>query len=375
MANALRGLGRLDEGLLWFDKALALEPSSLPIHFNKAFALADVRRFAEAFDVYDRIENLDPNNAGARFHRSHVRLLTGSFAAGWPEREARWKVGGLPIIHPPFSLPIWLGKEDIAHKTLLVYGDEGLGDLIQFARYVPMVVERGARVSLAVLGALHPLMSALPGIQQCHPYSAKLPSAFDMCCPLMSLPLAFGTTLETIPSADYLPPPGADKISAWDTRLGPHDRLRVGLVWSGNPKHPNDHDRSIPLRSMARLFDIDAMFVSLQKDPRPDDARFLQGRTDVIDFTTLLTDLAETAALIACLDVVISVDTGVAHLAATLGRPTWILLPYVPDWRWLLDRDDSPWYPTARLYRQTETRDYASVVDRVQVDLRAWASR
>lgn len=371
LANALRGLGRLDEGLHWFDRALGLQPNSVPIHFNKAFALADVRRFAEAFDLYDRIERLDPNNAGARFHRSHVQLLTGNFAAGWPEREARWKVDGLPIIHSPFSLPIWLGKEDIAHKNLLVYGDEGLGDSIQFARYVPMVVERGARVSLAVLGALHPLMSALPGIRDCHPYSANLPSSFDMCCPLMSLPLAFGTTLATIPSANYLPPPEAARISVWDARLGLHDRLRVGLVWSGNPKHPNDHDRSIRLQTMARLFDIDATFVSLQKDPRPDDARFLQERADIIDLTPLLTDLAETAALVSCLDLVITVDTSVAHLAATLGRPTWILLPYVPDWRWLLDRDDSPWYPSARLYRQTETGDYEGVIDRVEAELSA----
>jgi tetratricopeptide (TPR) repeat protein len=147
------------------------------------------------------------------------------------------------------------------------------------------------------------------------------------------------------------------------------DRLRVGLVWSGNPRHPNDHDRSTPLRTMARLFDVGATFVSLQKDPRPDDKAALAERPEIVDLTTDLGDLAETAALISCLDLVITVDTSVAHLAATLGRPTWLLLPYLPDWRWLLGRDDSPWYPSMRLFRQGKTRDYGEVLDRVRNEL------
>jgi hypothetical protein len=181
--------------------------------------------------------------------------------------------------------------------------------------------------------------------------------------------LAFGTTLKTIPGPIQLPPLAPSLIRAWEDRLGPHTRLRVGLVWSGNPRHPDDHRRSIPLRTMARLLDIDAVFVSLQKDPRPDDKAFLSERTEIMDISAGLTDFLQTAALISCLDVVITVDTSVAHLAAKLGRATRILLPYVPDWRWLLGRDDSPWYPTARLFRQTATREYASVVDRVRDEL------
>src|SRR5262249_52941310 len=149
---------------------------------------------------------------------------------------------------------------------------------------------------------------------------------------------------------------------AWEARLGTHDRLRVGLVWAGNPRHANDRNRSLPLALLAPLFDLDASFVSLQKDPRPDDRALLAERKEIVDFTADLSDFAETAALIACLDLVISVDTGVAHLAAALGCPTWILLPYTPDFRWLLDRDDSPWYPTARLFRQSESREYRSVI-------------
>ncbi len=163
-------------------------------------------------------------------------------------------------------------------------------------------------------------------------------------------------------------------MRAWEDRLGLHDRLRVGLVWSGNPKHNNDHNRSIPLRMLARILDVDATFVSLQKEPRPDDKAVLLERTEIVDLTAHLTDFAETAALVSCLDLVITVDTSVAHLAGALGRPTWILLPYTPDYRWLLDRDDSPWYPTARLFRQDETRDYANVLDRVRSELAAMIS-
>jgi hypothetical protein len=219
------------------------------------------------------------------------------------------------------------------------------------------------------------LLSKISGIQQCRSYfSSGFPSGFDMYCPLMSLPLAFGTRLETIPPAAYLPPLAPDRVRAWDDRLGPRDQLRVGLVWSGNPKHGNDRHRSVPLRTMARLFDVGATFVSLQKDPRPDDKVFLSERTDIVDLTADLADFAETAALLSCLDVVITVDTSVAHVAATLGRPTWILLPYLPDWRWLLDRDDSPWYPTVRLFRQDATRDYAGVIDRMRAELVALVS-
>jgi hypothetical protein len=195
-----------------------------------------------------------------------------------------------------------------------------------------------------------------------------------MHCPIMSLPLAFGTRLETIPPSTYLPPLAEERVRVWEDRLRPHSRLRVGLVWSGNPKQANDRNRSMPLSTLASLFDVDATFVSLQKDVRPDDAALLRERTEIVDLSAHLTDFVETAALVCCLDLVITVCTSVAHLAATLGRPTWVLLPYLPDWRWLLDRDDSPWYPTVRLFRQDETRDYARVIDRVRNEMNAMIS-
>jgi hypothetical protein len=160
-------------------------------------------------------------------------------------------------------------------------------------------------------------------------------------------------------------------VQVWEDRLGPHDRLRVGLVWSGNPNHVNDHNRSLPLRELTPILDAAATFVSLQKDPRPADKTILLERTDIVDLTAYLTDFVETAALVSCLDLVITVDTSVAHLAGALGCPTWILLPHTPDYRWLLGRDDSPWYPTVRLFRQDQTRDYAQVLDRVRTELLA----
>jgi hypothetical protein len=233
-----------------------------------------------------------------------------------------------------------------------------------------MLAALGARVILFVQDAVVPLLAGLSGVSQCISSSARARLGFDLHCPLGSLPLAFRTTLATIPSPlSYLPLPAEACRQIWQDRLGPRDRLRVGLVWSGNPKHKNDHNRSISLRALSAVLDVDATFVSLQKDPRPDDKATLLARTDIVDLTEHLTDFAETAALISCLDLVITVDTSVAHLSGALGRPTWILLPWTPDYRWLLDRDDTPWYPTARLFRQDESRDYGEVIDRVRSEL------
>ena len=370
MGEILRGVpNRQEEALQWFDRALEIRPDSIPFLDNKAALLIQLHRFEEAIAVNQRLSNIKPDNALTLYFISQLQLMIGNFQAGWIGREARWNVPGLPIAYPKFSQPKWLGEEAVEGKTVLVYFDEGLGDTIQFVRYVPLLAERGARVVLVVQDALHPLLSGLSGVSECLPKSASLLPAFDMYCPVCSLPAAFGTRLDTIPSgARYLPPPNEKRVQAWEERLGPRDKLRVGFVWSGNPKHPDDQNRSLPLQMLSCLLDLDATFVSLQKDPRPSDKAVLE-RTDIVDLTTHLTDFVETAALVSCLDLVITVDTSVAHLAAALGCPTWILLPYVPDWRWLLDRDDSPWYPTVRLFRQDATRDYGSVVAQVRSEL------
>jgi tetratricopeptide (TPR) repeat protein len=375
IAEALLSLGRYEEALPWFDRALALRPNYVLALINQASTLTQLRRFDEAVAIYHHVDAIDPGNSEAEWNLSLVRLLTGDFEAGWDGREARWGTRSRQANAPKLSKPMWLGKEAIEGKTILVHADEGLGDTIQFVRYVPMVAALGARVVLAVQDQALALLSSFPGVSECIPVSASPLPSFDLHCPICSLPLAFKTRLETIPSATaYLPAPADARVQAWEDRLGPRGKLRVGFVWSGNPGHGNDRNRSMPLRMFARMLDVDATFVSLQKDPRLEDQAALRELTGIVDLSAELTDFTETAAVISCLDLVISVDTSVAHLAAALGRPTWILLPYVPDYRWLLDRDDSPWYPTVRLFRQTETQDYETVLDRVRSELIALIS-
>jgi tetratricopeptide (TPR) repeat protein len=376
---SLQMLGCDEEALKWFDKAIVLRPSFVRALLNKAFTLTQLQHFDAAFATFDQAKAIDPDHADLKFLLSLLHLLTGNFEAGWAGREARWQTETRPGSYPQYAQPMWRGDADVAGKTILVLEDEGLGDAIQFARYIPMLAARGARIVLLVGDPVHPLLSQLPGVAQCIPKSLRALPAFDMHCPICSLPLAFGTRLETIPSAvPYLPVPPAERVQAWERRLrdrpGPRGGLRVGLAWSGRPTHVNDRNRSLPLRSLLPLLDCGATFVSLQKDVRPEDAATLREQAHIVDLTAQLTDFAETAALVSCLDLVITVDTAVAHLAGALARPTWLLLPFTPDYRWLLDRDDSPWYPTMRLFRQDSRRDYTGVIAQVRAELVARAS-
>jgi tetratricopeptide (TPR) repeat protein len=366
----LQLLRRDEEALPWFEKAIALRPGFFIAMNNKASSLTQVRRIDEAMAVYRQVKTIDPGNADAEWNLALLQLLTGDYDAGWAGREVRWKAHMRPVAYPHFTEPMWLGKESVAGKTILVYADEGIGDTLQFARYIPMLAARGARVVLAVQEAVQPWLSGLPGVWQCVPRAATSLPAFDMHCPICTLPHAFATRLDTIPApVSYLPPVPAARIEVWEQRLrerlGPERKLRVGLTWSGNPQQTNDHNRSVPLRMLLPLLDVDADFVSLQRDPRADDKTLL-ARTRIVDLTAHLTDFVETAALASAVDLVMSVCTSVAHMAGGLGRPTWVLLSYSPDYRWLLDRDDSPWYPSARLFRQNATRDWSELIERVR---------
>ena len=370
-ADALNNLGIIhqsrgghDEALSCFDQALALRPDFTQAMNSKAFSLSELQQFEQAFALYERVAALDPDNATMRWNTGLLHLLRGDFEKGWVRRDARWDA--LSQERRSFTQPAWRG-ELVEGKTVLLYSDEGLGDTLQYARYVPMLAARGARIILQVEPSVRPLLSGIPGVSQCLSTTA-LPE-FDLHCALSNLPLIFGTRLETIPSeVPYLQAP-ANRLRAWEDRLGRHDRLGVGLVWSGSPAHQNDHNRSIPLQMLAPILDCSARFISLQKGVRDSDRPFLAERTDVIDLAEELTDFTETAALVSCIDLVITVDTSVAHLAGALGRPVWLLLPFTPDFRWLLDRDDSPWYPTARLFRQSASREWPTVIERVRAEL------
>ncbi|WBL80223.1 tetratricopeptide repeat protein [Bradyrhizobium xenonodulans] len=375
-------LGRMDQALARFDRALELRPDFTAVLNNKALALVKLQLLDEAFATFHRSLVVDPNHTPTTYNLATLQLLTGDFERGWPGREQRWKLP-VGLLDRGFSKPLWLGDLPIEGKTILLHADEGLGDAIQFARYVPMVAALGARVILEVQPPIQRLLAGVSGVANCIGRPSATSLAFDLHCPLGTLPRVFGTRLGTIPFAQaYLPAPPAERVKAWqdqldvrlEDRTGRRNRLRVGLVWSGNPDHKNDHNRSMALRTLAPLLDCDVQFVSLQKGVRDQDRAFLGERPDIVDLTEQLTDFTDTAALVSCLDVVISVDTSVVHLAGALGVPVWTMLPFSPDWRWMLNRDDSPWYSSMKLFRQDTTREWSGVIAQVHTELRKFVA-
>jgi tetratricopeptide (TPR) repeat protein len=394
-------LGRTREALADFERALAMDPENLDVRGNRGNALFKLNRPVEAIEVYDKalerkpgdaalltnraiaLRRLDrphealmsatraiaekPDFAPARFVEASVRLALGDFAAGWRGYEWRWG-GAFAAQRRKLATPLWLGTESIEGKTILLHAEQGFGDTLQFVRYAPLLAARGARVVVEVQPQLVRLLSGMSGIDSVLPRKAPLPD-FDFHCPMLSLPLAFGTELATIPTGvPYIVPP-AEAVTAWQGRL-PQRRPLVGLVWSGERAHDNDLNRSVRLETLKSLLDVpNAQFVSLQHDVREDDAPFLQSRNDLLQVGQAFTDFADTAAVIAQLDAVIAVDTAVAHLAGAMGKPLLLLLPFAADFRWLRGRGDSPWYPTARLFRQRQFDDWSGAVEALRQEL------
>ena len=368
---ALRMLGRVDAALADYDRALALQPSSIAALNLKGVALAALNRHAEAIASYAAAIALDPGYAPARFNRSLSHLVRGELEHGWRDHESRWRGSDTQSPIRPFPQPQWQG-EDLRGRTLLVHAEQGLGDTIQFCRYVPLLEARGARVLLEVQAPLKTLLADLKGAAQVLSLGESLP-AFDLHCPMLSLPFAFGTQLDSIPaSIPYLRAPEGH-VERWRKRLGDGVGLRVGIAWSGNATLRNDRNRSIPFAKLDALRDPAWTTISLQKEIRDSDRSALDQDPAITRFENELADFRDTAALVSLLDVVVSVDTAVAHLAGAMGKPVWLLLPFSPDWRWLLDREDSPWYPTAKLFRQSQPGDWNPVLDRVARELRALA--
>ena len=299
-----------------------------------------------------------------------ARLTLGDFDGGWKAYEWRWKTGAFADKRRPFRAPLWLGDAPVAGKTILLHAEQGFGDTIQFIRYAPLLAGRGARVICEVQPALKPLLSQLEGIEVVAKGDTLPP--FDLHCPLLSLPLAFGTRLETIPAAaSYLAAP-AERVADWRARL-PQGGPRVGFVWSGSPAHKNDASRSIPLARLALCWRACRLPASACNANGAMPTATLRGLPDLVDLGPELSDFADTAAVISLLDVVVSVDTAVAHLAGALGKPVVILLPYAADFRWLRERSDTPWYPAAKLMRQPAFGDWDGVIARLAGELRDMA--
>jgi tetratricopeptide (TPR) repeat protein len=372
--STLHALGRPEEALASYDRALALQSDNAEAHTSRGVTLQALERFDDALRAHEQALALRPDFAEAHYNEGLCRLLLGDFERGLPKHEWRWQIEKFNAGKRGFTQPFWIGSQDIAGKTILLHADQGFGDNIQFCRYVPQVAALGARVILEVRKPLREVMGTLAGAAEVVAAGEPLPD-FDWHCPLFSLPYAFGTMLATIPSATPYLHAFAQATEKWNARLPPRTRPRIGLAWAGNPDHSNDHNRSIALGTFLSILDgVEATFVSLQRDACRGDAAVLQDR-GVLHFGEELKTFADTAALIANLDLVISVDTSVAHLAGALAKPVWILLPAQPDWRWLLDRADSPWYPTARLFRQDNSRRWDGVVQRVRDTLREQINR
>jgi len=361
---ALKQAGRHEEAVSAFDQTIALKPDFAEAHFNRGFSLQELTRYEEALRTYDKALALKTDYPAVLWNKSLLLLLRGDFAEGWRLYEWRHAVMKQFVRH--FHEPLLsLDREDPKGRTVLLYAEQGLGDTIQMLRYVPLLAARGFRIIVEVPASLLTLSCGLSGVALLVPHGKTLPD-FDLQCPFMSLPLVFKTTVETIPSATpYLKAP-PDKKAFWQDRLGVKTRPRIGLVWSGSHQHENDRERSIPLATLLPLLNRNAEFYSLQKEYRQTDTEALMlHQKRLRDYSKELDDFGDTAALIDEMDLVISVDTAAAHLACALGKPVWILLPYAVDFRWFTDREDSPWYPTARLFRQPAFHAWKPVVEKL----------
>ena len=355
------------DAIACYQRAIALEPRFADAYSNLGVALADLTRYGEASAAYERAIAIDPECADAHWNLALCRLLLGDFLRGWEGYEWRWKQDQVAKFKRHYPQPLWRGEESLKGKTLLLYAEQGLGDMLQFCRYASRVADLGARVLLEAPPALQSVLCGLPGVAQVIAQGAAIP-AFDIHCPVTSLPLAFHSTADTIPRDVPYIAADAARVAMWQGKLGPRTKPRVGLAWSGNLLP--DPNRSMTFSTALTLAMADVEIISLQKEVRASDAALLASRPDIRHFGDELRDFADTAALIESMDMVISIDTSVAHLAGAMGKPLWMMLPYNPDWRWMIDRDDCLWYPSARLFRQTAIGDWASVVRRVGAALR-----
>jgi tetratricopeptide (TPR) repeat protein len=367
--NALASLDRPVDAIAAYDKAVSIRPDHLKAHLNRGTALQALNRHEEALASFAHVLAIDKTNPDAEHNAALSRLTLGDYRGGFAQHEARWRRSGMPARRRGFGKPLWLGEYPVHRKTILLHAEQGLGDTIQFARYVPLLARMGAKVVLEVPSELVTLLGRLAGVAAIVERGAALP-AFDLHCPMGSLPLAMGTEVAAIPAAIPYLAASPERIAKWRPRLAALAAPRVALAWSGRTTHPNDRNRSLALARLAPLLGLDRVsFLSIQRELRGEDAETLAGNPLITAVGEELRDFDDTAAVLALVDLVISVDTAVAHLAGAMGRPTWVLLPFCPDWRWMQARPDSPWYPTARLYRQPAPGDWDGVLARTRDDL------
>ncbi len=375
---ALQELGRHSDALEDCDRLLTRYPDHARAHGLRGLilmsnmtdldsAMGEKRMIVESIDSYRFSLQLDPDNPETHRNLGIALLLKGDYEEGWGHYEWRLKLPAYKAKESAFHQPLWAGDTDLKGKTILLYAEQGYGDTIQFCRYAPLVAALGARVVLQAPPALLPLLGELPNVLT---IGEGLPvPECDCRCPLMSLPHRFSARLENLSSQTSYLAANTAKRDYWQRKLGTKTLPRIGLVWSGNPNHRNDHNRSMPLQGLLDAIPDGFDLFSLQKQAREEDVVNIGQNAPFRHFGDDLQDFADTAALVSLMDLVITVDTSVAHLSGALGIPTWIMLPYVPDWRWMLNRDDSPWYPSVRLFRQAATGQWPTVLTSIALEL------
>jgi tetratricopeptide (TPR) repeat protein len=363
---ALLDLNRPGEAILSFDASLAIAPKHPGAWNNRGCALQALNRHGEAVSNFEKAIAVDRNNADTHSNLALSLLTLGELTRGFTEYEWRWKRTGMSDARRSYRGRLWLGEFPLGQRRILLTAEQGLGDSIQFVRYVPLLASNGAKVVLEVQPELKALLADADGVESCHARGEALP-AYDFHCPLGSLPLAFKTEPSTIPAQiPYLRADDAH-IEKWRSSIEALPGKRVALAWAGHARHPNDRNRSIELRLLEPLLALDGIsFISIQRDLRGDDREVLARHGNITDIAEQLTDMADTAAVASLADLTVSVDTSVVHIAGAIGREVWVLLPFSPDWRWTLTGERSPWYPQMRLFRQSSPGDWRGVIEAVR---------
>ncbi len=373
LAAALVAAGRPADALKWAQESLWRAEDKAVAHCDLGSVLGRLGRHKEALKQYELARAIRPDDPRARYYESLMRLTLGEMPAGWDGHESRLSLPLGFLARRVDTHPAWRGETGIQGRVILLHAEQGLGDTLQFVRYAPLVAEHGATVLLEVQPGLRPLLEGMSGVAAVHEQGDPLPP-YELQCPLMSLPAAFRTSLDTIPASIPYLTPRAGLAAAWGKRLGTWSKMRIGLAWSGSPGHANDINRSVPLSLLAPLLGRrDVEWHVIQRDIRDTDRSALEEQDGLIDHSAALTDFAETAALVSQLDLVIAVDTALTHLTGALGKPGWVMLPHAADWRWMTGRPDSPWYPTLRLFRQPKPGDWESVTREIGRQLDLWA--
>ncbi len=367
--NAFLDLFDYENALVSYEQALDRDPHYADAYNNRSCALSFLGDNDGAIASYEKAIALNPQHVNAHLNLAVCLLRAGDFERGLRLYEWRWELPERKPIRRQFTQPLWLGQFEVRHLTFFVHTEQGWGDILQFCRYVSWLADLGARVIFEVEVSLRPLLGSLRGVSQWITRGESLPS-FDCHCSLASLPLAFKARSELMPfSQGYLCAP-TSSLADWRARLGSVTKPRVGLVWRGNPRHENDRNRSMTLDQFLSICDWDShvQYISLQKELRKDEKEQLACHPSIWELGSHIVNFADTAAICTDLDLLISVDTAVVHLAGALGKPVWVLLPFVADWRWQLKRSDSPWYDSARLYRQARPRDWSAVLEQIRSD-------